>query len=178
LAALSLGARVLFTLLEVFLERLNGVILIAPDGINASIWYRLVTPYSLFKRLFKSMVINPQFYFSAIEALKKLGIINKSTLKFVKVHMSSPEKRDKVYLVWSSYKQINTKRAVIVDLLNDHSIRVLICLGTYDRVMPPYKFHAFIKSVRNCSFRELETGHNQLIENLVIKLPEYDECFI
>ncbi|MDA0196053.1 MAG: alpha/beta hydrolase [Bacteroidetes bacterium] len=163
-AAFSLGARVVFTLLEVFPERLDRIILIAPDGINVNIWYRLVTLYSPFRRLFKSMVINPRIYFYVFEVLKNLGIINKSTLKFVKVHMSTPEKRDKVYLVWSSYKNINTKRDVITALLNEHDIKVTLCLGTYDRVVPPNKFRAFAKSLHNCSFCQLETGHNHLLK--------------
>lgn len=170
LAAFSLGGKILITLLELFPDQINRIVLIAPDGIRINRWYRWATTKPLFQRLFKTIVKDPKIYFILVDALRSVKILDASIARFVKSHMDTAEKRNQVYLVWNAYRYLQLKQHRIEDLLNHNQTVVHLYLGKYDRVIPQSKFHGFIKRVQGLKFYLLPHGHNDLISAVCKRL--------
>ncbi len=59
LMGFSMGGKMVLSLLEQFPDRVEQLILIAPDGIKTSFWYSLATYPGWTKQYFRSLVISP-----------------------------------------------------------------------------------------------------------------------
>lgn len=170
MGAFSLGGKLLFTLLEFFYEKVEIVILIAPDGIKTNQWYKLVTMNGPFRWLFKAMVENPSVYFQLADLLKRIGLLDKSIIKFVQFHMDTKGKREHVYRVWTAYKQLQFSEQEIIDTLNSNGIQTYLYLGMHDRVIPAKRLGRFINNVSEIRYYGITSGHNQLIEKVADRI--------
>ncbi len=170
IGAFSLGGKLLFTLLEKFPEKIESIVLIAPDGIKTNQWYKLATMNGPFRWLFKTMVENPTAYFFFADLLMSVGLLDKSIVKFVKHQMDTREKREQVYRVWRAYKALRFTQEDLINALNQNEIRTYLYLGTYDRVIPIDKLMEFRTKISQIRYYEVSSGHNQLIEKVADRI--------
>lgn len=131
----SLGGRLVLKLLEMIPERINSLILLAPDGIKKSFWYYFATHHFLGKRLFKRVVHKPQLLFTLVKGFKKTGFINEKMQKFVFSQFGEHENRLKVMHVWNTYSIITPRVRLVKATIKTFHIPTLIFTGIYDPVL-------------------------------------------
>lgn len=163
LCGFSLGGKFALATLEAFPEKVESLILIAPDGIKTSFWYSLATYPLLFRRLFKSMVFHPNLFNAISRTLNLLGVMDKGLIRFAERQMDTEDKRRRVYYSWVVFRHLTFDLKAIAELLNRYSIPLILMTGKFDKVIRSGKMKKLLVHVKKYRHEILETGHNGLI---------------
>ncbi len=91
----SMGGKFALASLEAYPEKINQFILIAPDGIKTLFWYSLATYPTSFRKFFRAMITQPKYFYHILKFSKKLGIVDKSILKFANSQMNTRAREKK-----------------------------------------------------------------------------------
>jgi pimeloyl-ACP methyl ester carboxylesterase len=166
LAGYSMGGKFVLATLEAFPEKVEKIILIAPDGIKTSFWYSLATYPVWVRKLFRSMIINPKPFYLLIGTLSKTGMMDKGIVKFANSQMNTREKRRRVYYSWVVFRCLHFKMKKIASLINDHNIEVDMFLGKYDKMITLNNMQKLLKHIKYYKLHVLECGHNTLIDEV------------
>lgn len=159
----SLGGKTALQTLELFPERVNSLVLLAPDGVIESGWYRFVSRNPAGEFLYKSVINKPDVLFSLMKGMTKLGVVSEKEYKFATGQLDSEEKRKLVYYTWRSYALLRPHLAHIKQTINRRGIPAHIITGKYDTVLNPRIGHTFIEGLHTgCRHIELIASHDLL----------------
>jgi pimeloyl-ACP methyl ester carboxylesterase len=161
----SLGAKFVFATLESFPEKINQVILAAPDGIKTSTWYSLATYPVIMRKFFKSMISRHSRFLAIARALGRLQVMDKGLIKFAELQMNTEEKRKRVYYSWVVFRRLSFDMHHIASLINTHSIGLSVVVGKYDKVIRPENMNKLLQHLPSPQLIILDTGHNNLIND-------------
>lgn len=169
LAGFSLGGKVALATLALFPDRIEHLYLIAPDGLRKNFWYNLVTS-PLLKGLFRQSIMHPHWFDRLATLLRRLNLLDKSTMRFASLQMNSREKRRRVYYTWTVYKGIQPDIQLVIDLINQYHIRTQVFIGKYDRIIRYEHVQRFVSQTKECALFELNSGHNNLLDEVSLQL--------
>lgn len=165
----SLGGKICLSLYEVLPELIKEIWLFAPDGIKKNFWYQLVAETKYGGDLYKFAIDHPEFMLSMISSLHRVGLIKKSTRKFVLNNLSEREKRQQVYDVWNTFKSVNPNIPKIINQLQSNPIPVYQFFGKFDRIIKPALGQWFSEKIRQQqNMSVLDQGHALLSKETVI----------
>ncbi|MDB5239589.1 MAG: alpha/beta hydrolase, partial [Spirosoma sp.] len=164
LMGFSLGGRFALATAEAFPDRLDELILIAPDGITYSIWYQLATKTNVGERLFKYGLRHLSTLYQFGHVIVRLGIINRTVMRFAEMSLSTSSQRALVYAVWTQFRLIDPNIAEVATLLNQHRVRVRFFVGAFDRIITSAAILQMSNKLQRYEITVLRTGHNHLIE--------------
>ncbi|SMG11426.1 Pimeloyl-ACP methyl ester carboxylesterase [Marivirga sericea] len=159
----SMGGKFALASLELFPRRIKEFKLIAPDGIKTSLWYSLATYPTSFRKFFRAMIVRPKYFYQILKTTKKLGIVDKSLLKFANTQMNTREKRRRVYLTWVVFRHLKFDLKLIAFLINQNKIPMKMFTGKYDKIITAENMMDLLKHVKEYEHVILEAGHNTLI---------------
>ncbi|MGD9329190.1 MAG: alpha/beta hydrolase [Cyclobacteriaceae bacterium] len=166
----SIGAKISLMLVELFPEKIEELILIAPDGFRTNVWYKVGTGSKLTRSLFKYFVNHPGYLFRFSDSLASLGLVHPGVLRFAKSQMNTTEKRERVYYTWMFFRKLGIKKSRIINLLIVHKIPVFVFLGKEDKIIREKHF-SFLKDKRiDLRITMLDAGHNDLIKDTALYL--------
>jgi pimeloyl-ACP methyl ester carboxylesterase len=168
----SMGGKFAMATLEAFPERVNEIILLAPDGIKTSYWYSLATYPIAFRKFFRSMISNHKRFLAIASGAKRLGLIDKGVLRFVETQMDSEEKRKRVYFSWVVFRHLKFDIDHIAELINKHKIKLRLFVGRYDKIITAGNMTRLTSKVKDAQFEIVEAGHNSLINKVIDYLPK------
>ncbi|MCW3462130.1 alpha/beta fold hydrolase [Chitinophaga nivalis] len=158
----SMGGRLALCLLETMAGRIDGLIMLAADGLRNNPWHMFVTQTSIGNRLFKYNTYHPRIFFTLLHTWRKLGLINQSIYKFALHRMNETAKRELVYSVWTNMRRMMPDKKHCKQLLARYNVLTLLIFGKYDRVIPPVLGTRFADGTFPHKMLVLEKGH-QLI---------------
>lgn len=161
----SMGGKFSLTTYELFAEHIQSLLLIAPDGIKTGFWYNMATFSGIFNRVFKHIVFHPERFFKIMKVLKKVGILQKSLLKFVKSQMKTRTMRAQVYFTWVVFKPLQPSLGEIIKSLRKHQTPITLVTGKYDKMVSIVNLKRFTSKIPHIKIIELESGHNTLIDD-------------
>ena len=164
LMGFSLGGRFALATAEAFADRLDELILIAPDGITRIFWYQLATGSGAGRGLFRFFLRRLPLLHSLGHGLVRLKLLNRTVMRFAEISLASPEQRALVYESWTQFRLIQPDLAVVSAQLNEQSVRVHLFTGAFDRIVPGWYVLPLTDRLRRYELTVLKTGHNQLIE--------------
>lgn len=164
LMGFSLGGRFALATAEAFPDRLDQLLLIAPDGITFNQWYWLATESRLGRWLFRYTLRHLSLLTSLGHTLTALGLLNRTVMRFAEIALATPEQRTLVYQSWVQFRQIRSDSTLIANLLNNKRIRVRFFTGAFDRIVPASYILPLTQQLRHYELTVLKTGHNRLIE--------------
>jgi pimeloyl-ACP methyl ester carboxylesterase len=163
LAGYSLGGKFALATLEAFPKKIQGIILLAPDGIKTSFWYALATYPLVSRKFFKYMIRHPESFEAVIRMLNAWGLADKGLIKFAQFQMNSVEKRSKVYYSWVVFRHLNFNLDKIANLINQYKIPLTMVVGQFDKVIKPSDMNSLLKKLDHYTFETPEAGHTGLI---------------
>ncbi|MBL6445260.1 alpha/beta hydrolase [Fulvivirga sp. 29W222] len=166
LCGFSLGGKFALATLETHPERIDKVMLLAPDGIKTNTWYSLATYPVFLKNYFKSMIVKPHRFFNLINIAKKAGLVEKGILKFASSQMNTRKKRRRVYYAWVVFKELSFNMKKMGSLINHYNISLEMFLGTHDKIITKKGMYKLLKHVKVYELHVAESGHNKLIEKV------------
>jgi pimeloyl-ACP methyl ester carboxylesterase len=177
LMAFSMGGKFALTLIEAFPDRINKVLLVAPDGIKTNFWYSIATYPGWMQGLFKRTVLRPVPFFKFLNFLDRRNLVDKGLLRFANWQMESTSKRLRIYKSWMGFSQLTFDIRKIVRLLNENQIEITLFLGEFDQVIPQRSLQVFIKSLQFGKVILLKTGHTLLLHDVANYLRRHKEVF-
>lgn len=161
----SMGGKFALATLELFPRKIKEFLLIAPDGIKTVIWYSLATYPTVFRNFFRAMIIKPKYFYQLLKLSKKIGLVDKSLLKFANTQMNTRENRRRVYLTWVIFRRFKFDLQLIAFLINSNKIPTLMFTGKYDKIIKSENMMDLLKYVKDYEHIVLEAGHNTLIRD-------------
>jgi pimeloyl-ACP methyl ester carboxylesterase len=163
IAGYSIGARFALATAEAFPERTTTVFLIAPDGITGNTWYSLATGAPPARRLFYSMIAHPGRFLSAAQALRSMRLVPANLVKFASYHMSTEERRHRVYAAWVVFRRLTFSLRALAARLNAYRVGVVMIVGKHDPVIRAEGMPRFLRLVQRHHLATLDAGHSGLI---------------
>lgn len=168
----SLGGKFALATYEAFPGRVNGLYLIAADGVRPSPWYTLATwPWAM-RALFKSLITHEERFTRLTRLAKSLRLADKYMLRFAENQMDTPEKRARVYNTWVCFRHLKFDMKHLVRMMEAYGTRVVVVTGRYDRIIPPERLEPIFTTLDNASFHVMEAGHNNLLPEAVSVISE------
>jgi pimeloyl-ACP methyl ester carboxylesterase len=164
LLGFSMGGKFVMATLEKFSDKIDKIILIAPDGIKTSFWYSLATYPGSMTKLFRSVITKPNFYFNLVKFLSFFKIVDKGLLRFANTQMATRVQRRRVYYSWVVFKELKFDMKKIAFILNKNNIKLELFLGEFDKVITQKNMKKLLDKVNDYRINVLSSGHSTLID--------------
>lgn len=165
IAGYSMGARVALSVYQLIPQRVQQLVLLAPDGIKMNGWYWLATQTTTGNKLFRYCMKDPRLFFGVTSKLKALNIINMGVYNYVQKHLREPEMRSRLYAIWTLMRKIRPDIPVVQSLVKTHQTSVILLYGKYDHIIRFATGERFKKEVDAfCHLHVLHCGHRMLHE--------------
>lgn len=131
----SMGARIVLNLLPYYSNRINHLILLAPEGFNAPYLNKLERlPQGLFG-IGQALIDRPGWAISLTQALARVRLLDRFSQKFVEFHLATGERRRRLKGTWKAITQLPVRQKVIRPALAQGNTNTLIVLGKKDSVI-------------------------------------------
>lgn len=160
----SMGGRIAMITVQLLPERVQSLLLIAPDGLKINLLYRFASGTVLGKWIYRKMIHNPKPLFWIADTAHKLKFINDKLHRFVYVHLDNEEKRQLVYDAWLIHKLLFPDLDIIAGRARN-GMRFNMVFGKYDSVIVPALGKAMAGRIGNAAcYHEIESGHQLINE--------------
>lgn len=169
-AGFSLGGRFAMATAEAFPERVDQLILMAPDGVVDHPIFRLGTRFYPARRLYKRLSDDPKPLFAVAKLGHRLRLLPERLVSFVHYAMGTPVQRQQIYRSWVSGRQLSFSIPRLYKTLKDNDVDVWLFVGKYDPVIPPSRMKELAKRLPADRFVVLESSHGGLVEKVALFL--------
>lgn len=161
----SLGAKLALITAQIFPDKIEGLYLLAPDGIKKR-WIYSFSTSSIMKSLFRSIIMYPMLFQQVVKFLMMMKLVDKSVLRFASIQMNSRDKRRRVYYTWTVFKGIAPNLEKLVTQLNKRQVKVEVFIGKYDRIIKAEHVKPLVDKMPSAILKFMNSGHNNLIEEV------------
>jgi pimeloyl-ACP methyl ester carboxylesterase len=168
-----MGGRIALLLLEKMPEKIQRVVLLAPDGLKVNRWYWLVTQTWAGNRLFRWTMGHPGWFFFMLRAGNALKLVNLSIYKFVDYYISNDQVRRDLYTRWTTLRGFRPDLTIVRETIPSKKIPVRLIYGRYDRIIRWERGQQFRRGGPEpyCELIILPQGHQLLqLKNLDVLL--------
>jgi pimeloyl-ACP methyl ester carboxylesterase len=162
LLAYSLGGRIALQLLQTVPQRIERIVLLAPDGLRINFWYWLGTQTYIGSKLFYFTMKKPAWFFAMANLAHKVGLLNKSIIKFVHHYLDDAEVRVLLYKRWTTLRKFRPELAVVRKNIAANKIPARFVFGSYDRIILHKRSDVFKTDKVNIKVEVLQAGHQLL----------------
>lgn len=163
LLGFSMGGRIALSVLQSMPDKIERIILLAPDGLKINGWYRLATANRFGNTVFKFTMKHPAWFFTLLNISQKLKIANQSVYKFVISHLHDEQSRNNLYARWTTLREFKNDPEKIKPLIILHKIVAKLVYGEMDRIVSVDGGKKFIKGIEPyCEILVLPCGHQIL----------------
>lgn len=161
----SMGGRVALQLLQTIPHQIKKMVLVAPDGLHKNKWQWLSTKTKIGNQLFAYTMRKPDWVMGFMHIADKLGLLNKSILKFVHYYLDDAEQRSILYRRWTTMRKFRPDLVLLKKIIIKNKIPIHLIFGRYDRVILSKHGFTFSKNAKAyIKVTEIEAGHLLLRE--------------
>lgn len=165
LLGFSLGGRAALCLSQMIPDKIEKLVLLAPDGLKVNFWYWLATQSWVGNRFFRFTMKHPGWFFGFLKLLNKLGFVNASIFKFVNYYIGDAKVRQLLYDRWTTLRKLKPGIKQIKEIVRKNKIQVRLIYGKHDRIILSSVGERFIKGIEEfCSLLVIQSGHQVLHE--------------
>lgn len=177
LLAYSMGGRIALTLVEHLPDRIQRLMLIAPDGFTRLRLYDPLFGTRAGRALYWWTERYPGWVFGLVRLLTWARLVSPKLEQFVLVHFREREKRQRLRETWVRYRAFHTDLDQFAALINSGEVNAILIFGRYDSVIPVKLGQAFQRRVTPPVFHTVESGHLILTEQLIDYIVDQDLWF-
>ena len=165
LLCFSLGGRIALSLYQVMPEKIEKLVLLAPDGLKVNFWYWLATQTWLGNKFFALTMKKPGWFFGLLKLMNKLKLINASIFKFVKHYIGDTEVRRLLYAHWTTLRKLTPNLHIIKNQIRENKTPVRLIYGKHDRIILSSVGEKFKRGIeQQCTLSVIHSGHQILHE--------------
>lgn len=159
----SIGGNYALGFAVAFKNKINDLWLIAADGLKRKPAFNFITKTKIGQWVFKQFILSPGLFFSTARFIKRLGFVNKKTLKFYKSTVDTKSKRQELFDRWSSTARISPGVKKSIEEISDSQIKSYLIYGKNDSVISYRSALRFQSKVQNCKVVLVDKGHRLLV---------------
>jgi pimeloyl-ACP methyl ester carboxylesterase len=160
----SMGGRVALQLLELIPDKVERLLLVAPDGLKMNGWYWLATQTRWGNRLFRWTMQYPGWFFLILRACNKLRLVNRSIYKFTFNYIGDKPVRNDLFRRWTTMRAFRPDIEAIRSLIREKQIPVRLLYGQYDRIIRWETGEKFCKGIEPYGKLEIAPAGHQLLQ--------------
>lgn len=165
LVGFSMGGRIALHMTQVLREKIERVVLIAPDGLKFNFWQWFSTHTWLGHKLFDYTIHHPAWFLRVIGFIEKKHLLSRNITNFVRYYFDDNEERFILYRRWIIMRKFKPHLSSLKRVINKHKIAVRMLFGSYDRVIHYASGHRFLERIEQyASVKIIEAGHDLLRE--------------
>lgn len=159
----SMGGRVALHLLQTNPDRIEQLVLVAPDGFHHNIWHRFSTKTFIGNKLFAFTMKHPFWLFGLMKLFYKLHLFNKNIFTFVHYYLDDKESRLMLYKRWTTMRKFNPDLHLVKTIIQKNKIPIGLLFGKYDHVILTKHGLTFQNNIEELvEVKELKAGHQLL----------------
>jgi len=167
----SMGGRFAMLTASLFIDRVEHLSLVAPDGITLSGWYKFAVENPLSRGVFKNVVLkNSSFLRRMAERISLLGLLDKKVYRFSISQLQTKEQRERVYYSWVVFRNIQVNIVKFAELLNSNKIPVDFYIGEHDRMITVKRIQPLMKLLPDSTLFLYPSGHTHLLNDIAKKI--------
>jgi pimeloyl-ACP methyl ester carboxylesterase len=160
----SLGGKLALTMAILFPQRVQRIILAAPDGIYLNPWYKVATGTRVMRAVFHYLNDHSALLIRLISFFSRIRLVSVRLAKFAISQVVNSSNGTSIYHAWVGFRLFTQNIEKVLQTVNENNIHVTVVAGKYDTVIPYGKLHAFEKKCRLSDFVLIKTGHNSLLK--------------
>lgn len=165
LLGFSLGGRMALSLYQAMPDKIQKLILLAPDGLKMNFWYWLATQTWVGNKFFAFTMKKPGWFFGFLKLLNKLKLVNASIFKFVNYYIGDDEVRRLLYARWTTLRKLRPDLRRIKNQIREKKTPVRLVYGKHDRIILSSVGERFRKGIEeHCAITIINSGHQVLHE--------------
>ena len=165
LLGFSLGGRIALSLYQAMPDKIEKLVLLAPDGLKVNFWYWLATQTWLGNKFFAFTMKKPSWFFGLLKLLNKLKLVNASIFKFVNYYIGDAEVRRLLYARWTTLRKLKPNVGKIKNKIRENKTPVRLIYGKHDRIILSSVGEKFQKGIKeHCILTVIHSGHQVLHE--------------
>lgn len=168
----SIGCRILTGVLHSFADRIENLILVAPEGITTNFWYSVATSSPISRTFFQKMIDRPGIFTSLAGMARMTGIINPKLIRFSQLQMNSVERRKMVFHTWMVFRKLKFGINELTDRINSNKVNVFLFVGKNDPIIQTRDLKDFINKVKDITVKTIDAGHNRILKSLPAELSQ------
>ncbi|HWK02265.1 MAG TPA: alpha/beta hydrolase [Puia sp.] len=160
----SMGGRIALSLLEKMPQKVQKLVLLAPDGLKVNGWYWLATQTGLGNRFFRWTIRQPGWLFFLLRLGNALKLVNRSVYKFTAHYIGDAFAREQLYARWTTMRGFRPNIRKIQALIREKEIPIRLLYGQHDRIIRPERGEKFRKGgiEAYCRLMLVPMGHQLL----------------
>jgi pimeloyl-ACP methyl ester carboxylesterase len=163
----SLGGKIALQLVESIPERIDTVLLFAPDGLKVSLTNAFVARSVIGQMLYRRVMRDPVWFFRLLQLMHSAGIVDRKIHDFIRESLSTAERREMVWNVWRCFRDIRPSAQRVREAVEEHRIGLHLFFGAYDKIIPPAIGRNFVRELKQPgALHIVESGH-QLVREKV-----------
>ena len=166
----SMGGRFALVTAEHFAAQIDGLLLLAPDGVTQDPWFRLATSTVAGRILLRFFLNHTHWLLKIGHGFVRIGLLSASQLRFAEVTMQTPAQREQIYRSWTSFRTLKTTMRTFAIAMTTHQVQVRLFLGQYDTVLPRRHMQPLEIALPTCQVLIIPTGHNSLVRRVAALL--------
>jgi pimeloyl-ACP methyl ester carboxylesterase len=166
----SMGGRFALATIEAFSDKIENILLLAPDGITEDPFYHGATRSRITRHIFKKVLKHNHKFYGFADLLTRMGIVHESVVRFAKMIVNTPQKQAQLYSSWIGFRELNFDLKKLAQLINSQNINIKIIMGKYDKLLPISTIFPFTKRLKNHQLIILESSHGGLVEKTIAHL--------
>lgn len=162
LVGFSLGGRFCISTAMSFPKFTRALILIAPDGIYLSPWYKIANS-TLGNRIFKYLMDNPERFDQLINFCKWSRLAPGYLIRFTEKTLNTYTQRQLVYKTWTYFYPLQHAMSAFMNMLKVNQQGIYLILGEKDKLVPPNKILPKIRGIKSLEYHLIPAKHHQMI---------------
>lgn len=165
LLGFSMGGRIALHLTQLMPEKVERLILLAPDGLHYNFWRWVASDTLPGNMLIDYSIHHPAFVSWILDKAEKRRVIHSGLADFVRYYLDDDEHRLMFYHKYISMRKFKPALNKLKRLIRKHRIPVRMMFGRFDRVIPYAGGEKFREGIEEfASVKIIDTGHHLLCE--------------
>ena len=171
LLGFSMGGRIALHLTQLMAEKVERLILLAPDGVSFNFWRWFGSETWVGNKLLAHTIHNPAWIKWVVDKAEKWHVVHRSLADFIRYYIHDEEHRLILYRRWISTRKFSPSLSKLKKLIKEYRIPVRMMFGSFDRVIPYEGGERFRKGIEEfATVKVVEAGHHLLSEVHVSKI--------
>ncbi|NRB48572.1 MAG: alpha/beta hydrolase [Saprospiraceae bacterium] len=161
----SLGGRIILSMLDFFPQQLQGIHLIAPDGLATyRTFYPSLVPQFIRRGLFHSMARRPDRWLRLARRLHDWRLLDYFSLIYIEKQLRTSIQTDRLFKTWLSLPNFPVSTRQSRRILLQRNLPFSLSLGTRDKFVNTDSIKRWSKPISQVQLHVFDQGH-QLVNH-------------
>lgn len=161
----SMGGRMSLKITQLVPDKIERLVLVAPDGFSINFWHWFCTFTWPGNKLLAYIIEHPGIVKRAVSLAERTRVISSGVAGFVRYYMHDQEQRRLLYQRWTIFRHFILRPAKLKKLIKKYNLPVRLLFGEHDKIIPASGGRQFIRNIENhCQISVIDESHYLLRE--------------